>query len=649
MADPISKVRFVTFYSYKGGVGRTMALANVACRLANLHGKHVVCVDWDLEAPGLHFYFGFDDRQLAGRTGLLDYLNDFKWQQTQGSKGRRPRVADYLLDLLPERKEKIKYGSVRVMHCGRTEPNFVSRVQAFDWDVFYEKYAGFRVVEQLKADLIEEAGADIVLVDARAGQAEIGTTPTIQIPDAVVLLYTANKQSLEGTERIAREIHGHPLRREAGGAPRIILVASRIFPQEEKFDAWAQQHVRPVWDRLIADGIISKIDHPRGPLQYALPIDPKWSVPELLPMLDAPTGTTDSRTPELNRAYALLAQAIDNMHRGQELAELDAPRGVWARPEITVTEQIIARAAQRGDEAEVARGQISLGKSLLEQGKLEEAAANFQAALTYGRRAGDPRIESASRFYLGRILLMEGRYEEAWEMVSPALMHWEQEGELHEQPMVLDLLGRIRIGQDRFDDAWQLEDRAYQLAIQLGDALGMSVTQHQKGCIRQKQKRYAEAAELFGTALTLARQTSDRHWESATHYQIAHLLFEAERYDDAWVALAAALKLVEETGDLHMKGLALSQMGLVRTRQRRYEEGLELAQRAVAVFEPQNYSKGVRTGLERMAEALRALGRIDELRQIEQRLAVMNATDELPPFIRQPIVPATGSSGFGTH
>ena len=52
----------VTFYSYKGGTGRTMALANVAWILA-ANGKRVLVVDWDLESPGLHRFFApFIDR-----------------------------------------------------------------------------------------------------------------------------------------------------------------------------------------------------------------------------------------------------------------------------------------------------------------------------------------------------------------------------------------------------------------------------------------------------------------------------------------------------------------------------------------------------------------------------------------------------------
>jgi MinD-like ATPase involved in chromosome partitioning or flagellar assembly len=68
--------RIVTFYSYKGGSGRSMALANVAWILAT-HGKRVLAIDWDLEAPGLHRYFlpllG-GDPEAKKNDGLIDRL-----------------------------------------------------------------------------------------------------------------------------------------------------------------------------------------------------------------------------------------------------------------------------------------------------------------------------------------------------------------------------------------------------------------------------------------------------------------------------------------------------------------------------------------------------------------------------------------------
>src|SRR5450755_3294355 len=49
----------ITFYSYTGGVGRSMALANVACLLARRcePQRGVLMVDWDLESPSLHHFF----------------------------------------------------------------------------------------------------------------------------------------------------------------------------------------------------------------------------------------------------------------------------------------------------------------------------------------------------------------------------------------------------------------------------------------------------------------------------------------------------------------------------------------------------------------------------------------------------------------
>ena len=60
----------VTCYSYKGGVGRSFALANIAVILAQWNLR-VLCVDWDLEAPGLDYYFGVND---LDRPGLLELV-----------------------------------------------------------------------------------------------------------------------------------------------------------------------------------------------------------------------------------------------------------------------------------------------------------------------------------------------------------------------------------------------------------------------------------------------------------------------------------------------------------------------------------------------------------------------------------------------
>src|SRR6516225_3510802 len=71
--------RIVTFYSFKGGTGRTMALANVAWILA-ANGKRVLIADWDLESPGLHRFFQpFMDDDVSSKPGIVDFIRRYEW------------------------------------------------------------------------------------------------------------------------------------------------------------------------------------------------------------------------------------------------------------------------------------------------------------------------------------------------------------------------------------------------------------------------------------------------------------------------------------------------------------------------------------------------------------------------------------------
>jgi MinD-like ATPase involved in chromosome partitioning or flagellar assembly len=71
-------VKTITFYSYKGGTGRSLTLANAALYLRRLDFK-VVVIDFDLEAPGLHYKFAADPDKghLPVSKGLIDYIDQF--------------------------------------------------------------------------------------------------------------------------------------------------------------------------------------------------------------------------------------------------------------------------------------------------------------------------------------------------------------------------------------------------------------------------------------------------------------------------------------------------------------------------------------------------------------------------------------------
>ena len=70
--------QIITFYSYKGGTGRTMAMANVAWIIAS-SGKRVLAVDWDLESPGLHKFFHpfLEESTVTATPGVIEIINDY--------------------------------------------------------------------------------------------------------------------------------------------------------------------------------------------------------------------------------------------------------------------------------------------------------------------------------------------------------------------------------------------------------------------------------------------------------------------------------------------------------------------------------------------------------------------------------------------
>ncbi|MDB6116795.1 MAG: hypothetical protein JWO08_576, partial [Verrucomicrobiaceae bacterium] len=67
---------FVTFYSFKGGVGRSMALINVAGIMAG-RGFRVLALDMDLEAPGISYLIRHEANVSQQHLpGFVDLLGD---------------------------------------------------------------------------------------------------------------------------------------------------------------------------------------------------------------------------------------------------------------------------------------------------------------------------------------------------------------------------------------------------------------------------------------------------------------------------------------------------------------------------------------------------------------------------------------------
>jgi len=207
--------RFVAFYSYKGGVGRTLAMANCARALA-ARGKKVVLLDFDLEAPGLLHFDVFKPKNGGKRSpaGFAEYL------EACLQDGPPDKLDDYIHECKGQGADE---GKTWLMPAGRHgEPGYRAFLNKMNWSDFYTQQDGYKILENLRGHIIERYQPDYVFIDSRTGLSEIGGIATHQLADIVVLVFNLNGQNLEGAKLVFDSIRKAPLH------PAVILVASPV-------------------------------------------------------------------------------------------------------------------------------------------------------------------------------------------------------------------------------------------------------------------------------------------------------------------------------------------------------------------------------------------------------------------------------------
>ncbi|CAN7192245.1 tetratricopeptide repeat protein [Pseudoduganella sp. LjRoot289] len=227
----------ITFHSHKGGAGRSMAVANAATLLAG-RGQAtmpVLAIDWDLEAPGLHQFFP----AVAEGPGVLEFFTACREQLQRRNRrssvhngaapksahgavrdaGRDParnpahaaahdaahdaELARQVLAAVGWERYVLRVDQSRplyLMRAGRLDAGYAERVAAFNWEaLFHACPALFRCFSAMLSRHFRH-----VLVDARSGRTDSSGICTTLLPTRLVLLFEANRQSLEGLQSLVQ-------------------------------------------------------------------------------------------------------------------------------------------------------------------------------------------------------------------------------------------------------------------------------------------------------------------------------------------------------------------------------------------------------------------------------------------------------------
>lgn len=218
-------MKTITFYSYKGGVGRSLALVNIATRLAEF-GKKVCVIDFDLEAPGLHLKFPVSRGNLKRTNkGIVDYVYDFS------QKGiLQKNIKDFCVEVDISKSSK----SLSLITAGNTDSkDYWMKLSSINWyDLIYENPNGLAFFLHLKEIIKKEIKPDFLLIDSRTGISEMSGITLSLLADEIVIVAANNKENLSGANKIIKSIN-NPDNNILGVIPNINFVLSRI-PFTEK-------------------------------------------------------------------------------------------------------------------------------------------------------------------------------------------------------------------------------------------------------------------------------------------------------------------------------------------------------------------------------------------------------------------------------
>jgi MinD-like ATPase involved in chromosome partitioning or flagellar assembly/stress-induced morphogen len=186
--------RTVTFYSFKGGVGRTTALTHVAYILA-MRGRKVVTVDLDLEAPGLSTAFNLKPQP---KYGIVDYF----YERSYLPEGVEPSIS--ITQIFGEVRIPKATGRLFVVPAGSLSLDYISKVDDIRATTIIDREDNLWSI--FKRDIYQQLKPDIILVDSRTGINQWGALSLLQAADEVIIVLFPNEQNKQGIKLLIQSL-----------------------------------------------------------------------------------------------------------------------------------------------------------------------------------------------------------------------------------------------------------------------------------------------------------------------------------------------------------------------------------------------------------------------------------------------------------
>lgn len=197
----LKQTKIITFYSYKGGVGRSTSLASCASFLAYHYSKKIVIVDCDFEAPGFTNFYLDHPNEINHSNGLIEYLTNKKSDENT-------LVSDYITEIGVEYSGS---GSIFVMKAGNLSDEKISDIESISTPKkqYLQALSRIQISNRnesetsffnLFSEIEKEINPDIIMVDSRTGFNDVFGLMALNFSDVVVGFFGDNVQTNPGLE-----------------------------------------------------------------------------------------------------------------------------------------------------------------------------------------------------------------------------------------------------------------------------------------------------------------------------------------------------------------------------------------------------------------------------------------------------------------
>lgn len=237
----------VAFYGFRGGAGRTTALAHVAALLASRQHK-IVAVDLDVEAPGLHDVL--DCPPIEKGRGVVALLRS---AATSDDPQTDLRLAPHLL-----RSKQDIGGNLLVLPAGRLDDEYLSGLDDLGvplWHLADGPSPLGELIDRIRSELAPDA----ILVDCRTGLSGLSASAIFHLSNIVVCLATVSKQSLDGLSLLFQAIKASKL--ERFGQPEVLVVPSMVPDSSDgraRVEDWFIPEIEKRYREIVGIGAVDE-------------------------------------------------------------------------------------------------------------------------------------------------------------------------------------------------------------------------------------------------------------------------------------------------------------------------------------------------------------------------------------------------------